>query len=92
MVAKKNIAAILAIVAVGSALLLIKEITTNRQISRYNAAIADKNYARAETWLGDLGIFAKAYADHQQGDFPSARAGYNDLRNSTINGMPSLSS
>ncbi len=51
------------------------------QTRNYNAAIEQAHFAEAESYRGDNGLFAKAYAEQQQGRYQDARVIYSRLEN-----------
>lgn len=51
------------------------------QTRKYNAAIEQAHFAEAESYRGDNGLFAKAYAEQQRGRFQDARIIYSTLEN-----------
>jgi mxaK protein len=62
---------------------LVHELVEWRTIVRYNAAVAAGHFADAGSFAGDHGIFARAYAAHQAGDYQQARLHYGEIEHST---------
>lgn len=52
------------------------------QISQYNKAVQVADFAQAATYNGEYGLFAQAYAAHEQGEYQAARILYGRLEHS----------
>lgn len=62
--------------------ILVVEFWRWNQIGNYNAAIDQQHFDEAESYRGDYGLFAKAYAEQQRGQYQDARIIYSTLENS----------
>lgn len=79
---RKALLFILSAIVIPAMVMLIISIWEWQQINRYNAALKQSNYAQAEGYLGDYGVFSTAFAHQQKGDYQSALISYASLDNS----------
>ncbi len=82
MALKARLTIVLALLAVLSAALLVRELVRLVDAHNYNAAIAAERFAEAADHGGDFGHFAKAYAEQREGRFQDARMLYSALEHS----------
>lgn len=81
--AMRNVAKILfAAAALVSGAVLVVVLQKQRELDRYNEALAGANYAAAAGFAGDHGRFAEAYGLELDGDVDTARVIYGDVARS----------
>ncbi len=59
--------------------ILVYEFWLWGQTREYNTAIAQAQFEEAESFMGDYGLFAQAYAEQQLGEYQNARMIYSTL-------------
>jgi mxaK protein len=68
-------------IALLSGAMLIHELWQWNQTRKYNTEVEQARFADAEPYRGDYGLFAKAYAEQQRGEYQDARIIYGKLEN-----------
>jgi mxaK protein len=79
MALKHRLTVVCSSIALLSGAMLINELWQWNQTRNYNAAIERAHFADAESFRGDYGLFAKAYAEQQRGEYQAARIIYAKL-------------
>lgn len=79
MALKKTWLMIFSLTALFSSAVLVFELWRWDQTRRYNAALESNNFAQAKSYRQDYGLFAKAYAEQQAGQYQAARIIYTSL-------------
>ncbi len=79
MALKQRLITLCSLTALVCGSILIYEFWMWDQTRKYNTAIAQAQFEEAESFMGDYGLFAQAYAAQQQGEYQNARIIYSTL-------------